>query len=432
MIDAIQELIAQSLVVTPAVTAGKLRYQMLESLRAFALERLREAAEEVPTATALTEFVEHLVSGPPAPDHAAVEAEIDNLRFALRWTMDAHAAANGVRLLVATTAYWQRSGRWIESDALYRKALLSERSDLPPVERARLLLAAGAIATYREDFTRSINLFQEAHEACPTGTDDTALVSRCMNSLAAASYNLGSYDAAERLWLDSLRSLESGNHQAEAAHVHSDLALLAWQVRDDYRTASTLYDRALATFRVSGDHFMIAFTLANIAETAFAQGDFAQARQAAGESLTLFDALGNASYAADRRLMLAKLELADGNPERSAPLLRDVLSAFIDLDQPVELAESILLCASLTAAADPRGAAELLGFGQRLRERASRRLLKTDRERIDSLIVHLQSALGAKEFDGLEHRGGLHSRTTALALARRLLQARLEQEDVVS
>jgi tetratricopeptide (TPR) repeat protein len=253
-----------------------------------------------------------------------------------------------------------------------------------------------------------------------------------MNSLAAAHYNLGSYDAAEQLWLDSLQSLESGNYQVEAAYVRINLALFAWQVREDYRTASTLYDLALATFRLSGEHFMIAFTLANIAETAFSQGDFAQARQAAEESLTLFDQLGNASYAADRRLMLAKLELADGNPERSTLLLRDVLSAFVDLDQPVELAESMLLCASLGATADPRKAAELLGFGQRLRERAPRRLLKTDRERIDSLIVHLQSALGAKEFDGLEHRGALHSRTTALALARRLLQARLEQEDVVS
>jgi predicted ATPase len=178
LIDTIQELIAHSLVVTPAVTAGKLRYQMLESLRAFALERLREAAEEEPTATALTEFVEQFVSGPPAADQAAVEAEIDNLRFALRWTIeDAHAAEKGARLLVATTTYWQQSGRWIESDALYRKALLSETSDLTAAERACLLLAAGAIATYREDYTRSTGLFQEALELAK-GTGDNALVSR--------------------------------------------------------------------------------------------------------------------------------------------------------------------------------------------------------------------------------------------------------------
>ena len=151
---------------------GSSRYRMLETLRLFALERLRESGEEDPARRAHADYFRRLAGDAGrhlyGPDERARRAELEaddaNIQAALRWA-DAHEPALAFRLATALWPYWD--AKWSERHAVPYLAGLLSRSDLdvPADDRAWGLVVAAELAANPGDARRAHPWATEAVEA---------------------------------------------------------------------------------------------------------------------------------------------------------------------------------------------------------------------------------------------------------------------------
>jgi predicted ATPase/DNA-binding winged helix-turn-helix (wHTH) protein len=125
VLDAVNGLIDKSFLTTLNEPTDKPRFGLLESLRAFALERLADAGEEDATrsrhlhhACTYWERADDRSLGDPGLSWTARHApEMDNLRAALRWA-GAHARhEEQLSLVVHTPLLWSRTGLAAEGKA---------------------------------------------------------------------------------------------------------------------------------------------------------------------------------------------------------------------------------------------------------------------------------------------------------------------------
>jgi predicted ATPase/DNA-binding SARP family transcriptional activator len=131
------------------------RYRMLETVRAYGLERLAEAAEEAEVRDAFTAHYLDLAEAGDAGLRTArqghwmrvLAAEQDNTHAALRWTIARRDGDTALRFIRALAWYWQLRGQPGEPEALAGEVLTltpGERSER--IAEARVicaLLAAG-------------------------------------------------------------------------------------------------------------------------------------------------------------------------------------------------------------------------------------------------------------------------------------------------
>ena len=96
MVDALASLVAKSMLIAETSASGTTRYQMLETLRQYARERLDTAASADEWRRRHAEhyavFAEEAGAALLGPDELAwrarVDAELDNLRAAVTWALD--------------------------------------------------------------------------------------------------------------------------------------------------------------------------------------------------------------------------------------------------------------------------------------------------------------------------------------------------------
>jgi predicted ATPase/DNA-binding CsgD family transcriptional regulator len=149
MLGALASLVEKSLLQREDPLAGdrEPRFRMLETMRAFALERLRTDGELEEArrrhAAALLALVERALPGPaeravpgpagPGPWLERLEREQDDLRAALRWALDRGEAGVGMRLGVALSRLWQLRGQPHREPAWLREllALAAEAATTP-------------------------------------------------------------------------------------------------------------------------------------------------------------------------------------------------------------------------------------------------------------------------------------------------------------
>ena len=157
VLEGLASLLDQSLVRRAADTE-EARFTMLETLREFALARLKTSGEELAVhrahAAYFRRFAEEAEPGLKGPDQQRwrdrLEVELDNLRAALAWSVDAAPdPADAECALYTAGALWYF---W------YWRGLPSEGSPA----RARALLGAGALAWRQSDYEASRLLLEES------------------------------------------------------------------------------------------------------------------------------------------------------------------------------------------------------------------------------------------------------------------------------
>ncbi len=125
------------------------RYRMLETVRAYGLERLAEAGEESTVRAAFAAYYLNLAEvADPLLRRAGqgrwlreLTAEQDNLHAALRWTIACRDGDASLRFVRALGWYWMLRGQPGEPEALAREALA-----LTPTERSARIAEARVVA----------------------------------------------------------------------------------------------------------------------------------------------------------------------------------------------------------------------------------------------------------------------------------------------
>ncbi|WP_375786995.1 winged helix-turn-helix domain-containing protein [Bradyrhizobium sp. Pha-3] len=149
--EGIANLVEKSLVTLDS-SAPSGRWRLLETIRAYALEKLGTGDEAARAARAHAEFFRDLVvatapasrSDPSSKGLTLCLREIDNVRAALDWSFSRSGdTATGIALTAAYVPAWIHSAMLVESRERIERALDSLDPDLGLSEQLRLLLYMG-------------------------------------------------------------------------------------------------------------------------------------------------------------------------------------------------------------------------------------------------------------------------------------------------
>jgi DNA-binding CsgD family transcriptional regulator len=253
VLDMLDGLVAKSLVVAEA---GRGRFRLLGTIRQYAAAKL--TSDE---STALGDrhlswclaLVERAEAGFAGPEHdrwiAQLEEEHDNLRAALRWSVDARRTTDGLQLAAAMWWFWYVHGHASEGRR-WLSALLAAVEHAPPPAAvlARGLMAAAHLAVFHADTAAARLLAEESLE----------------------------------LW----RRL--GDRRGEAAVLHT----LAHAV-GEHAAERSLLEESVAIAREAGDSWTLAWTLHCLGNAALGEGDAVGAQAHHEECVALFARMGH-------------------------------------------------------------------------------------------------------------------------------------------
>jgi tetratricopeptide (TPR) repeat protein len=307
---------------------GMGRYDMHELLRQYAGEKLREAEAVGQTQDRHLRFFLALAEDAAPRLHGAervhwlerLDCEHDNLRAALEWAFDQHAAELGARLSGALWGFWDGCGYLTEGRSWLARAL-SECQNISVVSRERLLHGALCLAAYQGDTESALQLGAEALELCRL-LDDLREHAQVQLDLGLARLNLIDHTLAKSELTESLTLCRSVSDARGVGRALNGLGLIAG-FQGYLEQAEALHSEALAFAREVGDPNEIAQVLGAIARIAFERGNAVQAVVLVEESLAYFrelhDAVGR-SYAIE---LLGLLKFVEGNLDHAEALLKE-------------------------------------------------------------------------------------------------------------
>jgi non-specific serine/threonine protein kinase len=300
VLDGLTVLVDNSLLRQTESAEDEPRFAMLETIREYALEKLREAAGgelardlELHSAhyLALAESAAPQLQG---RDQIAalnrLEAEHANLISALDGALSRRSLPTALRLGSALWRFWLLRG------------YLSE--GLKWLEEVRAL----------------------AKDASP----DPNLLASALYGAAALRHERGDSAAASALFGESLALFKQAGAARETAHAQNDLgASLLAQRR--YDQAAALCEASLADFRQMNDEWGVASALTHLGLAALSRGDAPRATQLFQESLVLFQKLGDRWGMALALNNLGLAALPQGDDERASTLVQSSLALVREL-----------------------------------------------------------------------------------------------------
>jgi non-specific serine/threonine protein kinase len=215
-LDGVASLVEKSLIYVVEGVGGESRYAMLETIREYALERLAAAGEEAVLRCrhrdwflALAERAASELAGPQQVYWLDVlEAEHDNLRAALRWSLHEANIEAGLRFGAALWRFWEGRNHLFEGRAWLNQVLALAGDAADPGLACRALFAAGRMAFLQGDGEAALRFL----EPCLTRArelGDPELVASALSLLGHVSRDGGDlsrarshYDAAFQIWRD--------------------------------------------------------------------------------------------------------------------------------------------------------------------------------------------------------------------------------------
>src|SRR5215472_5807032 len=391
-LELVSELMDVSMITVTEGADGEPRVGLLETIREFALERLAEAGEadsalrrHAEYYAALAEQAHPQLYGPAqlaALDR--LEAEHDNLRAALTWSLepqgtgaaDAARVGVGLRLVESLAAFWHQHGHATEG---------------------------------RRWLQRAINL----------ASDDTGA------PLAAVAHGLGmlltqqaEYAAAVPLFERSLTIYRDAGERDQEAKELNSLGITHCYL-GDLSTARSLLEESAALARETGNERRLAAALSNLGLTEAIAGDFDRATEVLREAVALDEKLGDQLGLVYDTHGLTMISLRAGRTEEA----RDLLSARLDFvasagDSDI-LATTLELAACIAAGlGERRRAARLAGAAEAVRLIADMPIAGHDAKLLEGFLAPARAATARAEWDAEYGAGRALNQEQAAALLR--------------
>lgn len=422
-LDLLDRLVGQSLVIAED-GRGSMRYWLLETLRAYADDRLQQRGECSAVRNrhrdhfvALAQQAEPALHGVgQAAWLARLSDARDNLRAALDWCeAKPEGVEPGLRLAGSLWRYWAGQGQRAEGFARLQR-LLARPGVAPPAVEAKALLGAGALARYQGD-PESEDRYLRRCLGLARAAGDNATESRALTNLGVAAMYRGDYATASALIGDGLVLRRASADQWGVANSLHNLGYLAHR-RGDLDQAGRWYEESLSLAGSLDDQQSVAITTNNLAGVRREQGDFVAARHLLLQGLELRRQLGDEVGAAHALHSLGELFCLEGKQADARRCFTDSLRVAVTSGSRRLIAECFEGLAAVAAEeGQARHAATLLGAAAALRE-AIDAAREAGEERNHALLVErLTADLSRGQFDAAIARGRLMSLDQAIEQA---------------
>ncbi len=363
--DSLMTLLTHSLLSSAADSASGRRFTILETIRQYAEERLREGGAQDAVLrrhaayylTLVEEAAPELTGPAQGIWLAQLETEHDNIRAALGRALAMADATLAGRLCRALWHFWVLRGHLSEG-RMWIDAALVHAHAMAPALLADVLAGGGRLAREQGEL-----------------------------ALAAAQLTAGL-----ALW----REIGDAHGTARALGY---LGVVAYD-EADFDRAAVLHGESLALRRQIADRWGIAATLTNLGEVARQQGDQQRALALQEQSLALFRDLGDAAGEAAVLLNMGLLQICEyDDAERAGALLRESLVILQALGDEISLAECLEGLASVAA---QRGLAErailIASAAAAIRATRGAPLATADRARYEGSLNRARAALDADDY----------------------------------
>jgi len=350
--------------------AGATRYRMLETIRQYAVDRLREAGEEarwrnrhLAWVLALAEASYEPLIGPQQGlwfDRMA--AELDNFRLALQWGTD-QKLSDAFRLVPRLSLWWVRRAPLSEARQRFRHLLDAIPGDVTR-DRARVLAAIGNIAL-----------------------------------------DQGDLEEAERLFRDCDTMFQAMGEPMGALSMQTNVGVTLLE-RRLYAAAEQALIKTVEIARGLGSDYPLAVNLSNLAMSIHEQGRAEEAVTLFEESLTLFRRLGDSLLTSQALNYIGRAELHQGHVQSAEKRFQESLAMARELKDPLLTILGLERFAELAIATrTPIGAPIMWGAAARLREEIGALLPFNEADQFKGVVAAARATLGDEAFNSAWHEG---------------------------
>jgi predicted ATPase/class 3 adenylate cyclase len=368
-LDMVGDLVDASLLTISESSDGEPRVGMLVTVRAYALERLREAEELDDLRIRHARYYELLAESfrqkPWLESRVSFETEHDNFREVLSWTRspaETQPAAPerigvGLRVCDALGLFWQASGYLSEARGWLEGAVRST-DDLDRPELADCLRRLANILRFLGDSQPAFRYATESVAMCRRLNDGRRL-------------------ALSLIFL---------------AAVELDLEL-----PDSPRA---LYEEALALARRSGDKAALAFALIDFAGLEAGAHHYEQALAMLEEGLSIDRDLGDPFGATLQEQLISSILCRMGSPQEAYDNFVDLIPRVLQVNSAVAVTWLAEECAGVLVALNhSKAAVRLLGAADERRERLGTPRSRTEVQDTAKTVERTRQSLSRHEWD---------------------------------
>jgi predicted ATPase/DNA-binding SARP family transcriptional activator len=291
-VDALEVLAERSLIVADTVhrPGGRARYRLLETIRLYALEQLRESGEEPALRSRhaqwcisfATDAHRLWLAGEQQPAAARLAEEQDNWRAALGWLITRGDGERAVALAAPLGQWWYANGRTREGRAMLEAVLAL--SGPPSRERATVLRFAGALARTVGDIPLARRHIADGIAVAEAAGDRSTLLALQI-SLGAVTWLGGDPEAAATILAQALDTAVALGDRRAQGNLSYNLAVLARNA-GELDEALARITTAAAAWSDAADRRGIALARGLAASVQLRRGDLDAGRELLADALT--------------------------------------------------------------------------------------------------------------------------------------------------
>ncbi len=322
--DGLESLLNKSLLRRDEGPEGEPRFVMLETIHAYASERLADTNEAEEVHKRHAEFFADLAeeASPELARHNQgtwlnrLTVDYENFRNAMEWSLDGGDVQTGLRIVAALGSYWAVKSHLQEGIRWLRPAVdLADQA--PDSVHAELLERAGYIVFGLGDAAECRRLYEKALPI-ERKLGNQSAVARILISLGLVSADPSGVNLeTSQEGVALARQIGDKGELAHGLNVVGEIHRL----QGDYVAAEQAYEEALLVSREIGNRLREAMLLANLGIVAFNLDDPAVAKARFLESYKLALETGNDYIIAEGLLFGGAFEGALGDPERGVRLM---------------------------------------------------------------------------------------------------------------
>ncbi len=427
MLELLSSLVAQSLV-TPDFARGDARYHLQEATRQYALEKLEEHGERAAMgqqhAVAFLRVAERLdrdwYDARERSWFREAEAEVDNFRTALSWSLADRRDLRSGRVLASALARVWYSIAPVEGRRWVRLAI-DASDDEPPLDvLARLYVADAELCGSLGEYKASLSAAERALQL-DDGLDELQRA-RAEQAAGSALGALGRAGEGQALLEAALARAQRLDNRRMQALVLGDLGTARSRC-GDLEGAKRFYADALAHYEGLGFERPAASIAGNLAEVEFAAGNASAALQLAEEARAAHEDTHNRRALANDLCNMAAYLIALDCFDDAREYGRQALVTVRDVKQTVLMAyvlQHLAAAGALQANAGDgtihKRAAMLLGFVDAWLEKLEAPREYTERQEYERVIAALRTAMGDR-LNGIMEHGANWTETAAISAA---------------
>lgn len=276
---------------------GNARFQMLQPVREYALDRLVSSTgiEQTQRCHAIyflemAQRAEVAMGGPEQLNWIhRIKQERENLQIALQWMWDKEETEMAFNLLGPLWRYYNMLNMWDETK-VWLDRVLARGADLKSAGKVKALWSAAWLANHYNDFERAMLLAEEGL-ALARKIGDPRLIGLLLQNMADGLRRRGQYDQVMPLLEESLSLFRQMDDKEESAWTLYHIATTLIQ-RREYTQAREVTQDGLAIFRAINHQWGISATVWLTSVIALEDGNITLAIAAATERVSISRAIG--------------------------------------------------------------------------------------------------------------------------------------------